>query len=299
LDAGSEESTVSGKPTDFSLREVETCWDIGGVGFDAIQALAEISPALNEHGGKKGWEGNSGTMTLQFSKWESLVIYAKAPDRLRFEIRHRPTKGNRRYSSPSLAETIGKMNLFRQLATAKLNSVLPFLRSPLAASRTVNEWQAYAMAWGDCCGNSDASKALFQILRQNGRIQGGKCVECIERGADLIRKARDAGLIQNTLGAFRPNFSDEPMLALTHLDISSPFPGHNTETQPVASVPNSPTPIRKRSGQVGVPPCPPWLSVIYEGDTATSSFIFPVNALLQCLVSALLGFTPAPPGLKR
>ncbi len=206
LDAGSEEATISGKPTDFSLREVETCWDIGGVGFDAIQALADISPALNEHGGKKGWEGNARNMTLEFSKWESLAVYAKAPNRLRFEIRHRPTKGIRPYSSSTLAETIGKMDLFRQIATAKLNSVLPFLSSTLAASRAGNEWEGYAMAWGACCGNSDASKALFKILRQNGRIQGGKCVECIAGGDKLLRKARDADLIENSSGAFRPVF---------------------------------------------------------------------------------------------
>ncbi len=258
-DAGSEGVRVIGYPADFSLREVETCWDIGGVGFDAFQALADITPALREHGGKRGWEGNAGTVTIEFSKWERLVVYAKAPDRLRFEIRHFPTKGNRPYCSSDLAETIGKLNGFRDLAATKVNGLLASLSNRLAASRTESEWEAYAMAWGACCGNSDASKALFKILRQNGRIQGGKCVECIADSEKLLRNARKADLIENSCGAFRPIFSNEPMLSLTHLDNSASFLGHRTETQTVVSVPNSPTPIRKRSGQVGVPPCPPFL----------------------------------------
>lgn len=204
--AGSEGVKVSGHPADFSLREVETCWDIGGVGFDAFQALADITPALKEHGGKRGWEGNAGTVTIEFSKWERLVVYAKAPDRLRFEIRHFPTNGNRPYCSPALAETIVKLNGFRELAATKVNGVLASLRNRLAASRAGSEWEAYAMAWGACCGNSYASKALFKILRQNGRIQGGKCVECIAGGDKLLRKARDADLIENSSGAFRPIF---------------------------------------------------------------------------------------------
>ena len=256
-EAGGGHFSVTGKPGKFSLREVETCWDIGGSGFDAVQALADITPALIAHGGRRGWIGNAGTVTIEFSKWERLVVYAKAPNRLRFEIRHRPTNGNRPYCSDTLAETLGKLDGFRTLATAKANTVLSSLRSLQAGSRSGSDWEAYGMAWVACCGYSETSKAIYKILRQHGRIQGGKCVECIAGGDKLLRKARDAGLISNSHGAFRPVFSNDPMPALTHLNISGGLLGHNIETHPVVSVPKSPTPIRKRNGRVAIPPCPP------------------------------------------
>lgn len=256
-EAGSELVQVTGHPGDFALWDAETCGDIGGDGFDAVQALADITPVLHAYDGKRGWEGNAGTVTIQFSSSERWVVYAKAPDRLRFEIRHRPPKGNRPYSSATLAETAAKLDGLRKSAAVRINDLLSFVGSRPTASRDFWEWEAFAMAWGACCGPTEAAKALYRILRQLGRIQGGKCVECIPGGEQLIRKARDAGLISNTHGAFRPVFSNDPKPALTDSDISSAFVGHNTETQPVASVPKSLTPIRKSKGEIRLPPCPP------------------------------------------
>jgi len=248
---------VTGRPDKFSLQAVETCWDIGGTGFDAVKALADLTPALLEHGGKRVSEGNAGIVTIEFSKSERLVVYAKAPDRLRFEIRHNPPQGNRPYSSATIADTLGKLDDYRESATAKVNAALALLKSPRAASRTGGEWEAYAMAWGACCRNSEASKALFQILRQHGRIHGGKYVECIAGGRELLRKASNAGLIAYSHGAYRPVFSNDPKPALTHLDISSELLGHNTETHPVASAPKIPYPTRKRREVNQIPPSPP------------------------------------------
>jgi hypothetical protein len=248
---------VTGRPDKFSLQAVETCWDIGGTGFDAVKALADITPALVERGGKRVWEGNAGIVTTEFSKSERLVVYAKAPDRLRFEIRRCPPQGNDSYCSATIAETLGKLDGYREQATAKTNDVLSFLKCHQVASRTGGEWEAYAMAWGDCCGNSEASKALFQILRQHGRIHGGKYVQCIAGGDNVIRKARKAGLIAHSHGAFRPVFSNDPKPALTYLDISSGLLGHNTETHPVASAPKIPYPTRKRREVNQIPPSPP------------------------------------------
>jgi len=220
--------------------------------------LADITPALREYGGKRGWEGNAGTVTIRFSEWERLVVYAKAPDRLRLEIRHRPPKGNSPYSSATIAETLAKLDGLRKSAAVKINDVLSFVGSRPTASRDVWEWEkAFAMAWGACCGNTEAAKALYGILRQSGRIEGGKCVECIPGGDKLLRKARDSGLIVNIHGAFRPVFSNDPRPALTDFDNSASFLGHITETHPVASVPKSSTPIRKRREGVRLPPCPP------------------------------------------
>lgn len=125
-DAGSESVQVTESPGKFSLREVETCWDVERAGFDAVQALADITPGLFEHGAKRGWEGNGGTVTLEFSKWERLAVYAKAPDRLRFEIRHYPPNGNLPYSAPTIAATLAKLDTLRQRAAETLNGVLFF-----------------------------------------------------------------------------------------------------------------------------------------------------------------------------
>ena len=256
-EAGSGLVQVTGHPCDFSLREVETCWDIGGGGFYAVKALADITPVLYEYGGKRGWVGNAGTVTIQFSSSERLVVYAKAPDRLRFEIRHRPPQGNRPYSSATIAETTAKLDGLRKSAAVRINDVLSFVGSRPTASRDVWEWEAFAMAWGACCGTTEAAKALYRILRQNGRIQGGKCVECIVDGDKLLRKARDAKLIQISHGAFRPIFSHDPRPALTDLYNAASFPLHKTDTQPVCVSRKSPTPIRKGREAKGIPPSPP------------------------------------------
>jgi hypothetical protein len=117
---------VTGSPGEFSLREVETCWDIERADVDAVQALAGITPGLFEHGAKRGWEGNCGTVTMEFSKWERLAVYAKAPDRLRLEIRHYPPNGNLPYSAPTISAVLAKLHALRHRATETLNNVLFF-----------------------------------------------------------------------------------------------------------------------------------------------------------------------------
>ena len=256
-EAGSEMVEVRESPRDFSLREVETCWDIGGAGFDAVQALADITPGLHEHGGKRGWVGNAGTVTMQFSKWERLAVYAKAPDRLRFEIRHYPQEGNLRYSASTIAETLAKLDEFRQMGARRLNALLSFLDSRPAASRSAGDWESYAMAWGACCGVSGPAKALYGVLRQHGRIYGGKSIQCVQGGEGLLRKARDAGLICQSHGVFRPVFSNAPDTALTEFDSSALILGHNSETQPVPVCSASPSEIRNGREWKQIPPSPP------------------------------------------
>ena len=256
-EAGSEMVEVRESPRDFSLREVETCWDIGGAGFDAVQALADITPGLHEYGGKRGWTGNAGTVTMQFSKWERLAVYAKAPDRLRFEIRHYPQNGNVSYSAPTIAETLSKLDRLRESAADKLNGVLSFLEARPAASRTAGEWEAFAMAWGACCGVSGPATALYRILRQQGRINGGKRIQCVQGGKALIRKAKDAGLIRQSHGAFRPVFPNDTDTALTGFDTAALVMRHESETQTVPSGLANGLFSRLQSRLEGVPPSPP------------------------------------------
>ncbi len=255
--AAGSELDAQGHPAKFSLREVETCWDIGGNGFDAVQALADITPGLREHGGKQGWEGSAGTVTVKFSEWERLAVYAKTPDRLRFEIRHYPRNGNLPYSAPTIAEMLAKLDGLRESAADTLNGVLSFLEGQPAASRTAGEWEAYAMAWGACCGVSDSATALFRILRQYGRIYGGKRIQCVQGGEELLRKAKDAGLIRHSHGAFRPVFPNANDAALTDFDSAALILGHNSETQPVPVCSAFPRKIRNGRERKQIPPSPP------------------------------------------
>ena len=264
--AGSGHITVSGPWGDFSLREVETCWDIGGTGFDAVQTLADITPSLLQYRCKRGWEGNAGTMTLELSKSERLVIYAKAPDRLRFEVRHSPRNGNRNYSAATIPILCEKLDMFRNMAAQKVNHVLSFIHGPQAARQSVGQWDAYAIAWGACCGNTDAARAIFVILRNLGGILGGNAIECLSGGDKVLRKARDAGLIIHEHGAFRPVFQNIAEPALTELDNSPLFVGHNTETQTANTPRNFPRATRN-GRELNRDPT---LSAYLQGFTATA-----------------------------
>ncbi len=256
-EAGSEMVEVRERPGSFSVREVETCWDIGGDGLDAVQALADMTPGLREYGGKQGWEGNAGTMTVKFSEWERLAVYAKTPDRLRFEIRHYPPSGNLPYCASTIAGMLAKLESLRESAADRLNGILSFLEGRPAASRTAGEWEAYAMAWGACCGVSGPATALFRILRQYGRIYGGKRIQCVQGGEALLRKARDAGLILQSHGAFRPVFPNAPDAVLTDFDSAALMMGHESETQTVPSGLANGLFSRLPTRLEGVPPSPP------------------------------------------
>ena len=110
------------------------------------------------------------------------------------------------------------------------------------------------MAWGACCGVSAPATALYRIIRQHGRVYGGKCVECIPGGKELLRKAHDARLVQRSHGAFRPVFPNAPDASLTDFDSSLI---HNGHTQRVTSCSNPPVEMRKMRARERIPPLPP------------------------------------------
>lgn len=67
---------------------------------------ADITPALHEYGRKRGWEGNAGTVTNQFSESERLAVDAKIPDKLRFENRLHPPSGILTYTTANIPGTL-------------------------------------------------------------------------------------------------------------------------------------------------------------------------------------------------
>jgi hypothetical protein len=255
---GSGTISITGRPGDFSLREVETCWDIGGTGFDANHVLDAIAPALREWGGARGWEGNERNSTVEFLKSERLGVYAKSDNRLRLEIRHRPPKGKDRYTAQNLHELICTMDFFRERAANRINSLLGPLRARLAACVPERDWTAYAFEWGACCGNSEASKVVLRLLTLEGRIFGGRFMDHIPEWNRIKRKAITHGLLRFEGKAYRPSMPASADSTFTSLGNLARFPGHNTETHPVSESPNSPTPRRIVREWNRIPPSPPF-----------------------------------------
>jgi hypothetical protein len=255
--SGSRGIIVTGRPTGFALWEVETCWDIGGAGFDARRALESITPLVRLWGGRRGWEGNEGSITTVVTDSERLVIYAKEDNRLRFEIRHRPTHGKKPYTAPSVSGLIAKLDEFRRMAAQTINRHWGPIHARLTRPTHRWDWTAFALEWGACCGNSDASKAILGMLMREQRFFGGRDLEYIHGWANMKRKARDRGLLRFENGAYHPTMPGGNGRTLTSFDDSASLPGHNPETHSVASVPKSLTPIRKRRDGIRLPPCPP------------------------------------------
>ena len=114
------------------------------------------------------------------------------------------------------------------------------------------------MAWDACCEVSAPANALYGILRHHGRVYGGNYVECIPGGNVLLRKARDAGVVRHSHGAFRPVFPNAPDACLT--DFDGPVI-HNRHTQRVTSCSGSPVEMRKKRARERIPPLPPHLNL--------------------------------------
>jgi hypothetical protein len=171
---------------DFSLRRAETYWEFSAP--DAVTLVKKLAPPLGvyhkhsrerEHGADFEIVGNAPTITLFLSAGESLRVYAKTADRIRFEVIHSPKEQNGLipggYSSPTLEACMGKLDTLRQKAALRVNQVLAFLaewaeetpQDRASASR-------YASRWFQCLGFSDASECLLELLRINGRIVSGQ-----------------------------------------------------------------------------------------------------------------------------
>jgi hypothetical protein len=258
---------------EFSLRRVETYWEFSAP--DAVALVKKLAPSLRvyhrhnrdrEHGSDFETVGNSPTLTLFLSSGESVRVYAKTANRIRFEVIHSPKKQNGLipggYSAPTLKVCVEKLHLLRKKAALRVNQVLTFL-SEWANETPQDRASAsrYASQWFQRLGFSEASERLLELLRVNGRIVAGQYLPKEE--SSTLRRAKEKGLVAHDehACAFYPmSFGTVLPISGHSLTDGVSVPtnsGHNTATQTVVSVPNSPTPIRKRSGQVGVPPCPP------------------------------------------
>jgi hypothetical protein len=271
----------------FSLRRVETYWEFSA--SDAVTLVKKLAPALGvyhknsrnrEHGADFETVGNAPTITLFLSAGESIRVYAKTADRIRFEVIHKPKEQNGLipggYSSPTLETCMGKLDTLKQKAALRVNQVLAFLAE--WAEETPQDRASesrYASQWFQRLGFSDASECLLELLRINGRIVSGqylpKELNC------MVKRAKEEGLV----------FYDEHASALYPVKIGTPLPisghsltgaaaehtslGHNTETHPVVSTPKIPYPTRKRREVNRIPPSPPlWICACFRAIFAHS-----------------------------
>lgn len=258
---------------DFSLRRVETYWEFSAP--DAVGLVKRLAPALRvfhkhnrerDHGADFDTVGNAPTITLFLSAGESIRVYAKTADRIRFEVIHQPKSQNGLipggYSASTLSGCMEKLHTLRQKAALRVNQVFAALsewaeETPQARANS----SRFASMWFQCLGFSDASEQLLELLRTNGRIVSGRCLP--EELHSMKRQAEEKGLLfydEHACVLFPVSFGTTLPISghsLTEGDSAPTNSGHNTETHPVVSVPKSPTPIRKRHGRVGIPPCPP------------------------------------------
>ena len=261
------------RSADFSLRRVEPYHEFYAP--DAVALVKKLAPSLRvfhrhnrerEHGLDIETVGNSPTITLFLSKGEAVRVYAKTADRIRFEVIYYPKRQNGLipdgYCAPTLDACMEKLHFLRQKAAVRVNQILAFL-SEWADETPQDRASAsrFASQWFQRLGFSDASERLLELLRVNGRIVAGRYLPQEERNA--LRRAKEQKLVfcDEHAHAFYPVSCGTPLPfaehSLTDFDNSASFPGHKTETQPVASVPKSPTPIRKSKGEIRLPPCPP------------------------------------------
>ncbi len=261
------------KNEDFSLRRIETYFEFFAP--DAVALVKKLAPTLRvfhkhnrerEHGLDIETVGNSPTITLFLSNGEAVRVYAKAADRIRFEVIHQPKKQNGLipdgYCAPTLEACIEKLLFLRQKAAIRVNQVLAFL-SEWAVETPQDRAGAsrYASLWFQRLGFSEASERLLELLRVNGRILAGQYLPKEERNA--LRRAKEQELVfydENAKAYFPASCGTALPISghsLTNGNSDSTNPGHNTETQPVASVPKFPTPIRIVRERIGIPPSPP------------------------------------------
>ena len=195
---------------DFSIGMIETYWEFSV--SDATALLDRIKTTLisfhkenrvREHGERKhgsdcGVEGNAKTVTLYMGKGESLRIYAKTTDRIRFEVIHKPkaqhgilTDG---YVAASLEDLTTKLKQAGQRAANLVNRVMRFLsewatETPQERAKSTR----YSSWWFMEMGHSEPAIQLLEILQGNGKVNGGSFLN--EDLQKQLRKAKRLELV--------------------------------------------------------------------------------------------------------
>ena len=248
----------------FRLRHVETYWEFSAP--DAVGLVRRLVPSLRtfhrrsrlrEHALDIETVNGAPTVTLYLNAQLRIRVYAKTTDRIRFEVVHRPGG----LSAPDLPGCIQNLHDLRQKAAEKVNQLLSFLTE--CAEETPQDRagaSGFASQWFMRLDHSPASVSLLERLRVNGRIVWGECLSLEER--NLVRRAKERGLLlsdSNARALYPASMGTAlpvPVQPLTAADSEPTCLGHNTETQPVPVVLNSPTYASDGREQEGIPLSP-------------------------------------------
>lgn len=144
---------------------------------ETLNSFAEVS-AIREHAPRteandSETTGNSEFVKLRLSKTEHLIVYAKTPNRLRFEVRFiKPGTNILRWrSAPDLDGLFPKFDTLLERAAERVNQkILAFLHESheIPPMTVATDWR-FKRAWFNATNWSAVSDEIFEILRLKGR----------------------------------------------------------------------------------------------------------------------------------
>lgn len=200
-----------------TLNEVETYWEMrvpSASSFmeDTKQLLLSYGSAsrLRYASGEcdeELLEGNSRSILIRLGNGESIRIYAKLADRIRFEVIHNPAQQssllNGCRTASNVKELIEKIETLKIRGSVALNELLDYLSQwSEGPPQKLAATDDYKTRWLTACGSKEHSLSVYDLLRFHGRLVGGKAVT--EDQFRILRTARRAGLLSFRNGAFYP-----------------------------------------------------------------------------------------------
>ncbi len=165
--------------SNLSLKECEIYWEFhcdDAVGkFNAMEPHLRAytrTALIRDHAPTEANDIGGKSATIRFSKEESLVVYAKTANRLRFEVRYKEpgTRFVRRRSADNLRGMFGIFTALRQKAAERVNELLSYLRDVVTLlPSTINDWRFHKKWYGNL-GHNPASTRLLQQLVRDGNL---------------------------------------------------------------------------------------------------------------------------------
>jgi hypothetical protein len=199
--------SVAFRASEFCLNECEIYFEFHRPNaVETLRGLAESLSRFGEHGAKRDHaprteanevetKGNGESVKLRLSKAEHVVVYAKTPSRLRFEVRIIKPNSNilKGRTSPNLTGFLPKLDTLRERAARRINEVLDYLEEAqeIPPTTVASDWR-YQQRWFERLGWDEVTAGLLDSLRLQGRlfVTGPTSTE-----KKVIRKAKEAGLI--------------------------------------------------------------------------------------------------------
>ncbi|MFT6794154.1 MAG: hypothetical protein ACJAR1_002159 [Rubritalea sp.] len=259
----------------ISFNEVETYWDIEL--DNAPSFLEKITPYLKcygksvqerTHGVDDITKKNQKSLTIYINDQERITIYAKATNRIRFEV-----KSIFRESTPSWLKGGKKrktkasaLRLIQQVKVKSVKSMSELIGYLLQVSdkpepRIIASSPEFVRKWTTLFIHDQIAEELLDLLVANGRLVTGQSLDSIGQAVDrILKRARRHGLL------IRKGKTLHPVLPCKKIYTSKLTSSQKriikvlaTETQTVSGENNNPLDTRVSSDWRRIPPPPPIL----------------------------------------